>query len=343
MDKLKKKLKIDETYTRPLPKPKTFVKVYDNIPHKRNWNFMADLLFMPTTTRKKYKYLLVVVDLATNNFDMEPLQNKDPESVLNAFEEMFDRQYIKMPYASIRTDAGTEFKGVFHKYLYDNSILHKVAVPGRHNQLANINALCRQLGGLFNGYMNQKEKELGHRYNDWIDVINDIRADLNDVREKKEGNIFTDIYPVPPVVKPKYKVGDFVYYRLEMPEDALGNPQPTKKFREGDYRWKLVPTKIKKILYYPDPTPIRYILNYKPNVSYAEYELKPAVMDDNEERFIVKQIIDRKKLGNKYYYKIWWKGYLKKDASWEPVDQLYKDGLKEMIFEFDYWHKKFNN
>ena len=85
MDKLKKKLKIDETYTRPLPKPKTFVKVYDNIPHKRNWNFMADLLFMPTTTRKKYKYLLVVVDLATNNFDMEPLQNKDPESVLNAF------------------------------------------------------------------------------------------------------------------------------------------------------------------------------------------------------------------------------------------------------------------
>ena len=88
---------------------------------------------------------------------------------------------------------------------------------------------------------------------------------------------------------------------------------------------------------------IRYILNYKPNVSYVEYELKPAVMDDNEERFIVKQIIDRKKIGNKYYYKIWWKGYLKKDASWEPVDQLYKDGLKEMIFEFDYWNKKFNN
>ena len=343
MNRLKQKLKIVETYTKPLPKPKSFVKVYQNIPHKKNWNYMADLLFMPTTTKKKYKYLLVVVDLATNNFDIEPLRNKDPESVLNAFEEMFDRNYIKKPYASIRTDAGTEFKGVFQKYLYDNSILHKVAVPGRHNQLSNINALCKQLGGLFNGYLNQKEKELGHRYNDWIDVITEVRNDLNDIREIPEGNIFNDVYPVPPIVEPKYKVGDLVYYRLDIPEDALGNQQPTHKFRTGDYRWKLVPHKIKKILFYPEPTPIRYILNYRPNVSYAEYELKPAEVSDDEEKFIVKQIFDKKKLNNKTYYKIHWKGYLKKDFTWEPAEILIKDGLKDMIDEYEYYKKKFNN
>ena len=191
--------------------------------------------------------------------------------------------------------------------------------------------------------MNQKEKELGHRYNDWIDVITEVRNDLNDIREIPEGNIFNDVYPIPPIVEPKYKVGDLVYYRLDIPEDALGNQQPTHKFRTGDYRWKLVPSKIKKILFYPDPTPIRYILNYRPNVSYAEYELKPAEVSDDEEKFIVKQIFDKKKLNNKTYYKIHWKGYLKKNSTWEPADLLIKDGLKDLIDEYEYYRKKFNN
>ncbi len=29
--------------------------------------------------------------------------------------------------ASLRTDSGTEFRGVFHKWLYDENILHRVA------------------------------------------------------------------------------------------------------------------------------------------------------------------------------------------------------------------------
>ena len=38
---------------------------------------------------------------------------------------------------------------------------------------------------------------------------------------------------------PKYKVGDLVYYRSEVPLDAFGNKQNTSNFRMGDYRWNI--------------------------------------------------------------------------------------------------------
>jgi hypothetical protein len=36
----------------------------------------------------------------------------------------------------------------------------------------------------------------------------------------------------------------------------------------------------------------------------------------------------------KVYYKVWWKKYLKKDATWEKREELIKD-IKTMIDDFD--------
>ena len=71
---------------------------------------------------------------------------------------------------------------------------------------------------------------------------------------------------------PKYKVGDVVFYRSERPMNALGQFQLTMAFRQGDYRYNIKDAKkIKAILHYPKN--IRYILDGKPKVSYAESEL----------------------------------------------------------------------
>ena len=51
------------------------------------------------------------------------------------------KTFIKKPYASIKTDNGAEFKGVFKKYLYNESIYHSKALPYRHKQLSNVNNL----------------------------------------------------------------------------------------------------------------------------------------------------------------------------------------------------------
>jgi hypothetical protein len=72
MDKLIKKLGINEKYTKPIKKP-IFDKVRENTYPKANYNYMADLLHLPTT-KEGFSYLLVIVDLWSNEFDMEPLK-----------------------------------------------------------------------------------------------------------------------------------------------------------------------------------------------------------------------------------------------------------------------------
>ena len=72
------------------------------------------------------------------NFDMEPIRTKTPDDVLQALKKILSRNYIPDIKASVRTDSGTEFEGIFHKWLYDENILHRIAEPNRHTQLANI-------------------------------------------------------------------------------------------------------------------------------------------------------------------------------------------------------------
>ena len=317
------KLNISETFTRPIRKAKVFSKVKDNIPLKKGLNYMADLLLLPETA-KGYKYLFVVVDLATDNFDIEPMKTKEPKEVLESFKKMFKRKYIIEPEASLATDAGTEFKGVFHKYLYDESIYHKVAEPGRHQQMANVENLNRTLGRIFIGYMNMKEEKTGKIFKEWDDIIDTVRKDLNVIRKKQEQDPYTYKYSVPDMTIAKYKVGDLVIRRSELPLSALGHKQPTANFREGDYRWySKEPRKIVKVLSYSGSVPTRYVLQSIPHVSYTEEQLRPS--QAKEEVYTVKEIIGSKTEKKKKYLLVWWTGYRKAEATYEPYDIIKKD------------------
>ena len=334
MNEILKKLNADTTFTKPIKKEKTFTKVKDNIPLKADYNFMADILMLPTT-KKGFKYLLVVVDLATDEFDIEPLKNKDPDTTLKAMKTMFKRSYIKEPYASIRTDGGAEFKGVFSKYLYDESILHRVAEPARHKQMGNVEALNKQLGRLLNGYMNSKEEETGEVYREWDEVLTIVRKELNALRRKPEKPDY--IAPVPHYeIEPKFNVGDMVYRKLEIPENALGHKQNTSNFREGDYRWDKTPRKIIKVLPYGGSVPYRYVLNFMAHVSYTDKELMKA--KETEEKFKVREIIGKKIEKRQTYYLIWWSGFKKSESTWEGKNQLLADGFKNIIDAYESTH-----
>lgn len=325
-----KKLKIDETYTKPVRKEKVFTKVKDQIPWRKYLNYQADLLMLPETN-EGYKYLLVVVDLATNYFDMEPMKTKTAEETLKSFEKMFKRKYIHLPYSSIKTDSGREFMGKFAEWMFKNSILHSVAKPGRHQQLANINNLCRQLGRIFNGYMNEVEFKTGEEYKEWTDILDDVRTALNDARVNKEAlsddavykqkDAKLDIYKK----KPKYKVDDYVYVKLDIPRSALNKEQNTHNFREGDLRWDLLARKVKKVLIYSGKVPYRYVVDGIPNVAYTEAELRPVPEDKQVQKYIIKDIIGKKKMKGKTYYLVHWKNYKKSEATWEPEDVIKED------------------
>ena len=68
------------------------------------------------------------------------------------------------------------------------------------------------------------------------------------------------------------------------------------------------------------------------NASYDEYELKKA--KEEIEKYIVKEIIGKKIMSRRIHYLVWWKGKLKKDASWEPRSELIKD-VPELLTQFD--------
>ena len=364
MENLKNLLGItkeDEFFTKKIQKPKSYNHVKDNTLLVDNKNFMSDLLFLPET-KKKYKYLFVITDLASNDFDFEPLKSKEPNELLKAVKTISKRKYIQLEKndgQSLRTDSGKEFRGDFSDYLYKNSILHRIGHPNRHIQQANIERLNGTLGTLLNGYMASKEKVKGDYYKEWTEILPVIREELNKIRRVKlPDNIYTYNYPVWNAEKeikndittttdskqekvyedipPKYKVGDLVHVVLETPEDNLGAKQKGN-FRNGDVRLTKEPHKIIKILYYHGPPYYRYLVNGFKGVSYQESELKPA-RENAVELFKVKAILDRKSINRKMHYKIWYSHELKKDASYQPKTELVKD-IPDEIKKYDEMYK----
>jgi hypothetical protein len=288
-------LNIDEKKSHKFYKETEFNHIKNNVPLVKNYNMMADILFLPTA-KLGYKYLFVICDLASGGFDIEPIKDKESDTVLKAMKKCFTREYVKKPYASIKTDGGQEFQGVFHRYLYNESILHTVSLPDRHKSMSMVESLNRQLARLINGYLNTHEKEKNKTFKNWLPAIPVIRTELNAYRKKKtytreeitqvpylpfsssNGKVIQEKGKKPYFgeQQPKFKVGDKVFYKLEVPHTSLYQKQPTTNYREGDTRVSKHSKKIVDIFYYSDQPIYRYKLEGMDNVTYSEKELIKA-------------------------------------------------------------------
>ena len=331
--KLFQKIGIDETYTKPIIYD--FPKVKNQVYPENGYNYEADLLMLPTT-KKGYSYLLVVVDIYSNYLDFEPLKTKSAEDVLKAFKIIFKRGIITEPKASIRTDSGSEFKSVVDKYLYNHNILHLWSIPDRHKQMGNAENANKQLGRILMTYLANQSEKLDKDYNEWTDIIDVVRHGLNDMKKHPKDVDMRTFEPKDINIDnlPLYKVGDLVYRRLEKATNRFGDKLHNTNFRAGDLRFQTKePRKIVQVLAYTSKNPWRYILYDLPNVSYAEAELKPA--KETEEKFIVKEIVDKRKVKGKTEYLVHWKGKKKVDWTWEPKEQLLEDGLDEYIQKYE--------
>jgi hypothetical protein len=336
MNEIFKNLDIDPKiikHSKVITKKAKFDKVKDSVPAIEDYNFQMDYLELPET-KLGFNRLLVIVDLANDEVDFEPTKNKDSNTTLKAMKTIFKRPYLNKPYASIRTDSGTEFLGDVKKYLYNESILHRPGISGRHKQTGNVEMANKQIAIVLNAYMNTVERKTGAVFKEWTDIIDQIRPLLNNFRKKKL--IQTPIAEVTDNINPKFNIGDLVYRKLDKPKDARGYDQDTQNFRAGDMRWEFLPRSIEQIFYYPNN--IRYQITGLKNVSYTEDELIEA--EEEEELFDIREIIDHKMIKKKLNFKVWWLGELKKDATWEPADKLIEDGLEEYI---DFYKEKNKN
>jgi hypothetical protein len=333
-------VKIDEQFTKPDKSVKVYNKYIDSTVPVKNFNYMSDLIELPTT-KKKYKWLLVVLDLATNLCDFEPMTNKTAKATLEAFKEILKRKILKIPHISMKTDNGGEFMGTFDKFLEENGVFHKFSMPYRKSQMAPVENLNGTLGRLLTNYMNAKSVKQGEDYCEWTDVLKPIRDKLNKFRERDLNELRNyqkqQYFDPDKAGKAKFKEDDYVYYRLDQPVDVLGQPVADKtKFRQGDRRFSFDSKRISEVLQYPSEPYYRYKLDGMPNVSYTTSQLKKARRHVNT--YVVNKIIDRKMEGRKVFYKVWWKKFRKGDATWEPKAQLIKDGVKPYIDEYEENH-----
>lgn len=289
MQQLVKDLGIDEKLIKPRKKQVKFNKIKENIPLVEDYNYQADLLFLPTA-KYGYKYLLTMVDVANDEIDIEPLKEKNASAVLNATKKIFKRGILPMPYASIRTDSGTEFKSVYAQFMHDNNIMHKISLPDRHKQTGNVEALNRQLSRLIMGYLTTQDLKTKKVNRNWIELVPKIREGLNKIRRKElPKNWETMDYPafdptvlietkgkkeVYKLVEPRFKVGDKVHHVLDRPQNAQDKKEHGG-FRMGDLRWSKKKKKIVQVLLYPGTAMrYRYMLEGITQASFAETELK---------------------------------------------------------------------
>lgn len=330
------KFKIDEKYTKINNKIK-YDKFDNGLPPLSQYNYMSDLIMLPETS-KGYKYLFVIMDLWSHKFDCEPLKNKTADETLQAMKKIFNKKknnILKIPFASISTDNGTEFKGSFDDFLKNKLIYHKLSYPYRHKQQGPIENLNKLINRFLTSYMNKMEIEHKKKYTDWDDILTILKTELNKIRVREDKDPFKYWHEMPNELKPKFKVGDVVYYKLERPMNYLGEVQ-SGGFRIGDLRWSVrTPRKIIKILSYPKN--IRYLLEGEKNVSFTEDEL--MIAEEKEPKYFIKKIIDKQIItkNNKEIikYLIWWDKYKKKDSTWENKDRLIEDGNENLIDEFE--------
>ena len=290
MKALKQSLLIDDTFTKLYRRPSkasTQSHVKENVYLASGYNYMADILHLPTDSFG-YNKLLVVVDIATDAFDIEKMKGETADETLKAFKKMITRGIVKIPEASILSDGGSSFKSSFHNFLYDNGVDHRVARVGRHHQLSNVDSLCRQLGEIFNGIMNTKEAATGKTSRAWTSSIDAVREKLNEYRKNRAMKMPTDLatyeYPIfdnikeskkkTIEIKPKYQVGDLVNVMYQEPHSMTGKKQNTSTFRMGDLRLEKKKRKIIQVLYYSSPVHYRYLIEGLPGASYVEEELR---------------------------------------------------------------------
>ena len=334
LDTLLKKLNIDDTLTKPIYYK--FPTVKQNIFPKAGYNYQSDLLELPTT-KTGFKWCLVMVDLWSNYFDIEPMKNKEASTCLEAMKKIFKRDILTIPKASMRTDNVGEFKGVVDRYLHDKNVFHPFSLPDRHKQMANVESLNKSLGKLFMTYLTYKSHQLGHDYNNWDDIVDDVRKELNEIRNHPKDKDPYHHYPPPCNFQdPKFKVGDLVYCRLEKPVDRFGNKYHNSTFRQGDNRFDTTTArKIVSILAYGKSW--RYLLNDRYNVSYDEAELIKAT--EKQETYQILKIIDKKIVKGNIFFLVWWKKYKKSESTWEPKKNLIEDGAKEFIDAYEDDHQ----
>lgn len=305
---------------------------------KVNATQQADLCEMPLD--KGFRYFLVLVELACRRVDAEPLENKEAQTVLDAFKRIYRRHRIIPPTHRIEVDSGTEFTNELVRNFFTKEIgvLIRYGQPGRHRQQCYAERAIQAIQEPLLWRMSAQELLTGQPSTEWIDDFQDM-VDEVDRKWKRDP-------PAIPIGLPKLSQNDEllsegtrVRVKLEDPISMLGN-KLHGKFRTGDIRWDPKIRTIKKLILSPEQPPM-YLLDGphgRLGVSRCAYTRKQLqLVPDNEnpppdivirgtpKYYIPEKILKQRIKNGKLQYLIKWRRYPLEESTWEPADIIRKD------------------
>jgi len=146
----------------------------------------ADLLFLPFDTigRKKYKYALTVVDVASRFKEAEPLATKESKEVSSAFEKIYKRSQLNYPNL-LQVDPGREFMGAVSQLMEKHKVNIRRGRKEIHRDQAIVERFNRTLGERLFGYQYAKELETPHKRNrEWVKRLPEVIKAINSETKK---------------------------------------------------------------------------------------------------------------------------------------------------------------
>ena len=106
-----------------------------------------DLMVMDKIATKKgnrgFSYALVIIDIYSRYLWVIPIKTKSGSDSLAGWKRAFPKG-SRQP-KNITSDSGSEFKGVFGKYLRDNNISHRTVEVGDHRSLGLVDRVIRTI------------------------------------------------------------------------------------------------------------------------------------------------------------------------------------------------------
>lgn len=296
-----------------MPKIRTF---------EEGFRHEADLLFLPND--EGFKYLLVVVDIATRNMDAEPLKNKNSQDLIKAMNAIYARKYLKKP-KLLTTDAGSEFTNkAFRARMKQIGVVVHTLQTGQHARFAEW--ANSEIGRALNKVMLDKELKTGTVSRQWKFAVEPLVKLLNKKFERPVRSMEKE-FKKPPVCKGDacvlLEIGQPVRIALVIPKDIEGR-RLHGGFREGDIRFEDKIRHITNISIRPNQPPM-YEVSGLPKRMFTKNQLQ-VIKDD---KFEVEKFIGKRKQKGKIQYLVKWENFPDKDATWQMASILKEDLGKE--------------
>ena len=256
---------------------------------KPNYIHQSDLLSLPHDKfkKKRYKYALTVVDVASRYKGSYQLTTKNAKEVAQAFQWIYENTPLTYPKTLI-VDDGKEFYGDTTKLMEKHDVIIQRGDPSQHRSHGTVERFNRTLADRLFSYQYHKELEYPLKSNrEWVSILQNVVSTLKNEKTRLIGMKPVDAIketlveqgfsqPVKDYKEKLLDVGTKVRYLYQAGELEGYQCKGERRKRSTDPTWSVDVYKIKD-RYVQKHQPTLYYLDGGPKRSFVFEELQPIL------------------------------------------------------------------